>query len=100
MASESVQDGAVEVKESEQGRSMARLAEILRERGVDVLLYKEQECCRPPRLLFHFGGFDTLSGLHEYVLSSGYEIARYYEAFEFNEGKSGMPWSYEVMEFS
>ena len=34
MVSESVQDGAVEVNESEQDKSMARLAEILRENGI------------------------------------------------------------------
>lgn len=52
---QSVQDGDVAVNEK-QDRSMARLAEILRERGYKVLWYKEQDCCRPSRLSFRGGG--------------------------------------------
>ena len=55
MASESVQDEATAVNAEEQDRSMARLAEILRERGYKVLWYKEQECCLPARLSFRGG---------------------------------------------
>ena len=73
---------------------MARLWEIVWEKGVEVLGYDEWECCRLPRLCFHYGEFDTLKELTECVEDNGYEIARFHETFEYDEEGTGLPWSY------
>ena len=79
-------------------RSMARLAEILREHGVEVAGYEERECCRPPKLHFECIPM-TIRELHDLVEANGYQIARFSETFEYKEEKTGLPWCYDSMEF-
>ena len=68
---ERVGDGAV--VEQEQDKSMAGLAKELEETGAgtEVLWYKEQEGCQPPRLSFRGDDLDG-TDVEEHILELGY----------------------------
>ena len=85
--------------EQGQDRSMARLAEILEAVGVEVLKAEEGECCRPPRLHFERNGI-PLRDIEALVVDSGYQIARIHsDTIEYEEEKTGLPWTYKTLEF-
>ena len=88
-----------EQREVKQDRSMARLAEILKAEGTaGVFRYEERECCRPPRL--YFLPKMSLAELEDLIEASGYQMVRFLEAREYDEEKTGMPWSYDIIEFA
>ena len=82
-----------------QDKSMARLAEILAEKGVDVLGYEDAHCCCPSKL--YWGGIDlTLEDIEKLVGDSGYRIARIqFCVYEYEKGKIDLPWTYRTLEF-
>ena len=82
-----------------QDKSMARLAEILREKGVEVWGFEEGECCQPPKL--HFTGSPIpLRDLEDMVEDSGYQVARIHDiTYEYEQERTGLPWVYSTFEF-
>ena len=67
-------------------RSMARLAEILRENGVEVLGYKERECCHPPRLYF----WSNKLPVKRMAEDNGYKVTSTQHSYDRVPGRAGV----------
>ena len=91
----------LETTEAAPAKSMASLAGILREKGLEVFGFEERQGCCQPRLQFLFGlncEFDTQDDMRDFVESLGYTVARKSRTFEYEKSHE-LPWTYACFEF-
>ena len=84
MTEQSVQDGAVEVNESEQDRSMARLADILRENGFSSIQFTD--CLQLPTVYFEGDFCEGHRGM-QIAIQEGFDVVTLKLEWNYRRGK-------------